>query len=138
MSKRDRRVEIKMTGAEHRTIASAATRAHLSLGTWVRARALDAAQRQGGTMHTRDEDCTVGKDGCCTVCGVSHTAECDCGGRGFHRPGCPEIEPTTPTGPCMVKGCKGTGPVCRHCGGAVCDAHGKSGTACCDGEGNAY
>jgi hypothetical protein len=40
--------------------------------------------------HSKDEDCTVGPNGCCTTCGVSHTALCNCGGRGFHRPNCPE------------------------------------------------
>ena len=52
--------------------------------------------------HTQDEACTVGPDGTCTVCGVSHTGQCACGGRGFHRPGCPEIEarePMTKPGP---------------------------------------
>ena len=39
--------------------------------------------------HSRDEECTVGHDGCCTVCGVSHTETCvACGGKGFHRDSC--------------------------------------------------
>lgn len=40
-------------------------------------------------VHTRDEHCVVGDNGCCTVCGVSHGDPCpDCGGRGFHNEGC--------------------------------------------------
>jgi hypothetical protein len=42
--------------------------------------------------HTKDADCTVGANGCCVECGVSHTATCDCGGRGFHADGCPKQE----------------------------------------------
>jgi hypothetical protein len=35
--------------------------------------------------HSKDSDCNVGADGCCTECGVSHTDACPrCGGRGFH------------------------------------------------------
>lgn len=41
--------------------------------------------------HSRDEDCDVGADGCCEVCGVSHGGACStCGGAGFHRIGCPD------------------------------------------------
>ena len=47
-----------------------------------------------GVMHERDEDCTVGPDGCCVECGVSHTGGCaECAGAGFHRKGCSEVEP---------------------------------------------
>ena len=43
--------------------------------------------------HTQDEDCTIGADGCCEICGVSHTVQCDvCGGRGFHRHDCAEMQ----------------------------------------------
>lgn len=43
--------------------------------------------------HVCDEDCTVGEDGCCEVCGVSHTATCArCGGHGYHYTGCQESE----------------------------------------------
>ena len=43
--------------------------------------------------HGRDEDCTVGADGCCIVCGVAHGAAClTCGGEGFHRDACAELE----------------------------------------------
>lgn len=42
--------------------------------------------------HAADEDCTLDADGSCTVCGVWHGAPCSCGGRGFHRPGCPELD----------------------------------------------
>lgn len=47
-------------------------------------------------MHEQDEDCAghIDADGQCTVCGVSHTWECEfCGGRGFHDEGadCPAI-----------------------------------------------
>ena len=38
--------------------------------------------------HRRDEDCAVGADGACIVCGVAHGDPCDCGGRGFHRSEC--------------------------------------------------
>ena len=42
-------------------------------------------------MHAKDSDCTVGQDGCCEGCGVSHGAPCDaCGGRGFHTADCVE------------------------------------------------
>jgi hypothetical protein len=45
-----------------------------------------------GAHHTRDEDCTLDADEFCTACGVSHCETCpDCGGRGFHRDGCPEL-----------------------------------------------
>lgn len=55
-------------------------------------RALAAfAQRSG--RHMRDEDCTVGPDGCCLVCGVTHTEPChDCHGSGYHLAGCEEID----------------------------------------------
>lgn len=40
-------------------------------------------------MHVQDEDCAAFLvDDQCTACGVSHTGDCPCGGRGFHRPGC--------------------------------------------------
>jgi hypothetical protein len=46
-------------------------------------------------MHERDEDCAghIDADEQCTVCGVSHTYECEfCGGRGFHRSEyCPDL-----------------------------------------------
>lgn len=43
--------------------------------------------------HGRDEDCTVGPDGCCTGCGVAHAAPCHvCGGRGYHCTGCTEVD----------------------------------------------
>lgn len=43
--------------------------------------------------HEKDEDCDVGEDGTCRGCGVSHVDLCGvCGGRGFHREGCSEIE----------------------------------------------
>lgn len=39
--------------------------------------------------HTKDEDCTLGPDDCCTMCGVYHGEPCpQCDGRGFHREGC--------------------------------------------------
>jgi hypothetical protein len=46
--------------------------------------------------HAKDSDCNVGADGCCQICGVSHTDVCPkCGGRGFHVAPCwhslPEI-----------------------------------------------
>lgn len=41
--------------------------------------------------HLADEDCTVGLNGLCLVCGVDHSGECPfCLAHGFHRPGCPE------------------------------------------------
>lgn len=45
-------------------------------------------------MHTKDEDCTVDPEtGCCSVCGVLHGDPCPCcGGSGFHKDGCSEIE----------------------------------------------
>lgn len=42
-------------------------------------------------VHARDEDCTVGPDGCCTGCGASHGGVCACSGRAYHRAGCPEV-----------------------------------------------
>ena len=43
------------------------------------------------TPHTKDEDCTVGPDGTCVLCGVSHRTPCsECGGRGFHTASCEE------------------------------------------------
>lgn len=48
--------------------------------------------------HRTDEECTVGCDGCCTVCGVSHGAPClECGGRGFHRERCSKVEESEET-----------------------------------------
>ena len=45
------------------------------------------------TDHNHDDDCILGPDDCCTECGVYHGDPCDeCGGRGFHRDGCSEIE----------------------------------------------
>lgn len=43
--------------------------------------------------HSKDEDCTLGPNGCCTVCGVDHSGDpCpQCGGRGFHRDNCPAM-----------------------------------------------
>jgi hypothetical protein len=45
-------------------------------------------------MHEQDKDCAPYLvDGQCTVCGVSHTNECpSCGGRGFHKPNCPDSD----------------------------------------------
>ena len=41
-------------------------------------------------IHTKDEDCFVGDDGCCVLCGVSHACPCEiCDGKGFHKDGCP-------------------------------------------------
>ena len=46
-----------------------------------------------GSDHAHDSDCTVGEDGCCEDCGVSHGDPCDeCDGRGFHNDGCSEID----------------------------------------------
>lgn len=45
--------------------------------------------------HQHDADCApyLRADDTCGVCGVSHGPECwECGGRGYHRPGCSEIE----------------------------------------------
>ena len=44
--------------------------------------------------HSKDSDCTVNPETlCCDVCGVAHGDEClDCGGRGYHKPGCESIE----------------------------------------------
>ena len=46
-------------------------------------------------MHKQDSDCTpyLDADDQCTVCGVSHANECpSCGGRGFHKPSCPDSD----------------------------------------------
>lgn len=44
--------------------------------------------------HCHDEDCVIGEDGCCIECGSADGPPCpECGGRLFHRDGCPEIEP---------------------------------------------
>ena len=46
-------------------------------------------------MHKQDSDCApyLDADDQCTVCGVSHTNECpSCGGRGFHKPSCPDSD----------------------------------------------
>jgi hypothetical protein len=44
-------------------------------------------------IHTKDSDCTVGPDGCCAACGVAHgfLPSLCCGGRGFHRKTCLEV-----------------------------------------------
>lgn len=39
--------------------------------------------------HSKDSDCTVGDNGCCTVCGAHHGEPCACcGARAFHVDGC--------------------------------------------------
>jgi len=45
-------------------------------------------------MHEQDSDCAPYLvDDQCTVCGVSHTNQCpECGGRGFHKPECPDSD----------------------------------------------
>lgn len=49
--------------------------------------------RRPAPRHTRDADCTVGADGCCTTCGVADGDPCpSCTGRRFHRDACPELE----------------------------------------------
>ena len=41
------------------------------------------------TVHTKDSDCSLDEHFSCTGCGVQHSEDpCECGGRGFHRPGC--------------------------------------------------
>lgn len=42
----------------------------------------------------KDSDCTVDPEsGLCVECGVDHSGGCfECGGRGFHKSGCSEIE----------------------------------------------
>lgn len=45
--------------------------------------------------HERDEDCSLGDDGECVVCGVWHGDPCLlCDGRGFHREHCPASDDT--------------------------------------------
>ncbi len=49
----------------------------------------------GSREHTKDEDCVLspGGDGTCDICGVSHGEPCStCGGRGFHKANCREID----------------------------------------------
>ena len=49
-----------------------------------------ASHSPEATVHRRDSDCTVGSDGCCVRCGVSHSGTCpSCGARAYHRAGCP-------------------------------------------------
>lgn len=44
------------------------------------------------TMHTKDSDCTVGETGACVICHVTHGDPCpECGGRAFHKDGCPIV-----------------------------------------------
>lgn len=52
-------------------------------------------QGSAGAVHTRDEDCDVDPATlCCRGCGVDHGGECrSCSGHGFHREGCPEMDP---------------------------------------------
>ena len=48
-------------------------------------------------MHRCDADCApyLDTDDQCVVCGVSHTGDClECGGRGFHAPGCSDNDET--------------------------------------------
>jgi len=52
---------------------------------------LGAHRPGGGPPHVRDEDCTLDANDMCVVCGVWHGEPCfECGGRGFHRVGCPD------------------------------------------------
>lgn len=46
--------------------------------------------------HNRDEDCDVDPaTDLCRACGVHHGDPCvECGGRGFHKPGCSESDET--------------------------------------------
>jgi hypothetical protein len=73
--------------------------------------ALILAVYEAEPAHERDEDCARFVDGCCVECGASHGvpdgvaageeydasvydeshATCACGGRAFHREGCPEL-----------------------------------------------
>ena len=64
-----------------------------AMAAWIETSGDTPAERE----HTRDEDCTLDSDEFCVECGVSHAETCtDCGGRGFHRDGCPELAPATP------------------------------------------
>jgi DNA-directed RNA polymerase subunit RPC12/RpoP len=47
-----------------------------------------------GPPHEKDEDCDVDPStDLCRACSVHHGAPCHlCGGRGFHKPVCPEFE----------------------------------------------
>lgn len=84
----------------------AANAALMALHAAIRGDLLEAKARAHGVIfgsglladHTRDEDCTVGEDYCCTGCGVSHAEHgCDdCGGHAFHRLGCPESDEHEP------------------------------------------
>jgi hypothetical protein len=39
--------------------------------------------------HTKDDDCTLDASDTCTECGVWHGDPCpECGGSGYHAPGC--------------------------------------------------
>lgn len=55
-------------------------------------------------MHApRDEDCILDSEGACIVCGMFHGEPCAiCGGRAYHRFGCPEtglgVVPPPPLG----------------------------------------
>ncbi len=74
-------------------------------------------------QHSCDAHCTVGADGCCIGCGVSHTHACaKCGGRGFHTATCPEVRPAGVRCPCCrdaegCDACDGSGRVlaCYEC-----------------------
>lgn len=47
----------------------------------------------GKVSHSKDEDCTVAEDGCCSVCGVAFGDPCDeCGAKAFHKDTCSEVE----------------------------------------------
>ena len=51
------------------------------------------AEASVGFDHYKDEHCTVGDDGCCAVCGVSHGERCGaCYKRAFHTDDCPESD----------------------------------------------
>lgn len=53
-----------------------------------------AEPRGGMGAHARDEDCTIDPaTNCCVACGVEQGPPCqECGGRSFHRPGCPDSD----------------------------------------------
>ena len=65
----------------------------LARPTWAAEHAMGAAYRKRPVVHVADEECTVGKNGTCDTCGVSHGEPCaTCGGRGFHKQTCTESE----------------------------------------------
>ena len=96
-SRRAFRLTVALTAGEMNACTEAARLASMPVATFIAGAAVEAARCEIATHarpdHSRDDDCTVGEDGCCTVCGVSHGEQCGaCYRRAFHTDDCQESD----------------------------------------------